>query len=180
MKTLSSPLLLAFLLTWACASAAQIIDINTAPVEELVKIIHIGEARAKELISLRPFYSIDELAKIKGIGPARLKDIKDEGLAWVDPNLQPAPQPEPELESEQPAAPAAMTQTPPAAVEPEPEAEGFTEVIERGVAAVAEPVSGVGFDGQNKKPFSIFIIALALAIISGVVILTLKNKLKRV
>jgi len=65
--------------------AAEKIDINSAPLEDLVKIIHIGEARALELISLRPFSSLDELVKIKGIGEARLRDIKEEGLAWVGP-----------------------------------------------------------------------------------------------
>ena len=59
------------------------IDINTALSEDLVKIIHIGEARALDLISLRPFSSLDDLIKIKGIGEARIQDIKDQGLAWV-------------------------------------------------------------------------------------------------
>jgi len=82
MKILSiAPLLLFF----ALASAAETIDINSAPAEDLVKIVHIGEARAKELISLRPFSSIDELSRINGIGPARVKDIKNQGLAWVPP-----------------------------------------------------------------------------------------------
>jgi DNA uptake protein ComE-like DNA-binding protein len=38
-------------------SQTQKIDINSAPLEDLVKIIYIGEKRAKELISLRPFSS---------------------------------------------------------------------------------------------------------------------------
>lgn len=59
------------------------IDINTAPLEDLVKIIHIGEKRALELISLRPFSSLDDLVEIKGIGEARIQDIKKQGLAWV-------------------------------------------------------------------------------------------------
>lgn len=48
-----------------------------------MKIIHIGEVRAQELISLRPFASLDDLTRIKGIGEARVKDIKEQGLAWV-------------------------------------------------------------------------------------------------
>ena len=59
------------------------IDINTAPLEDLVKIIHIGEKRALELISLRPFSSLDDLIKIKGIAEARVQDIKKQGLAWI-------------------------------------------------------------------------------------------------
>jgi len=82
--------------------AAEKIDINIAPIEDLIKIIHIGETRAKELISLRPFSSLDELTKIKGIGETRLRDIKEQGLAWVAPESQPEsrPEPEPELQQE--------------------------------------------------------------------------------
>ena len=60
------------------------IDINTALLEDLVKIIHIGESRAEELISLRPFSSLNDLIRIKGIGASRLGDIKEQGLAWVE------------------------------------------------------------------------------------------------
>jgi len=81
--------------------AAEKIDINTAPIEDLVKIIHIGESRARELISLRPFFSLDELTKIKGIGEARLRDIKEQGLAWVAPESQPESQQEPEPKLQQ-------------------------------------------------------------------------------
>lgn len=69
--------------------AAEKIDINTAPLEDLVKIIHIGEIRARELISLRPFSFLDELTKIKGIGEAKLRDIKEQNLAWIAPQSQP-------------------------------------------------------------------------------------------
>jgi len=75
-----------FLFLTFSAQAADVpekTDINAASLEDLVKIIHIGEARARELISLRPFSSLDELAKIKGIGEAKLNDIKEQGLAWV-------------------------------------------------------------------------------------------------
>lgn len=71
--------------------AEEKIDINTAPLEDLLKIIHIGEARARELISLRPFFSLDELTKIRGIGEARVKDIKEQGLAWVAEPEKPKP-----------------------------------------------------------------------------------------
>ena len=83
MKNLSSVVVLLFLFAWTAAAAADKIDVNTAPLEDLVKIIHIGEVRAKELISLRPFSSLDDLARIKGIGQAKVEDIKNEGLAWV-------------------------------------------------------------------------------------------------
>jgi len=67
------------------------IDINTAPLEDLMKIIHIGEVRALELISLRPFSSLDELTKIKGIGESRVEDIKKQGLAWIGTGIVESP-----------------------------------------------------------------------------------------
>ena len=83
MKGLSSTTVFFVLAAVCFASASEKIDINTAPLEDLVEIVHIGESRAKELIFLRPFSSIDDLAKIKGIGPSRINDIKKQGLAWV-------------------------------------------------------------------------------------------------
>ncbi len=77
--------------------AAEKIDINTAPLEDLIKIVHIGKTRAEELISLRPFSSLNDLVKIKGIGKKRLEDIKKQGLAYVG-SLFP-PDPESRLES---------------------------------------------------------------------------------
>ena len=59
------------------------VDINSAPVEELDRIIHIGPARAAQMVTLRPFTSLDDLVRIKGIATARLADIKAEGIACV-------------------------------------------------------------------------------------------------
>lgn len=59
------------------------IDVNTATIEQLQEIIHIGAARAEDLVNLRPFTSIDDLGRIKGIGPARIADIKSQGLACI-------------------------------------------------------------------------------------------------
>jgi DNA uptake protein ComE-like DNA-binding protein len=59
------------------------VDVNTATTGELVRIIHIGEVRAAELVRLRPFRSLDDLKRISGIGDVRLADIKREGLACV-------------------------------------------------------------------------------------------------
>lgn len=86
MENLSRVALILFFICFG-TSAAEKININTASSDDLVKIIHIGEARALELISLRPFSSLDDLAKIKGIGPARLEDIKKQGIAYVEKNI---------------------------------------------------------------------------------------------
>lgn len=59
------------------------VDINSADIDRLQEIIHISERRAQELITLRPFDTLDQLTRITGIGPARLQDIKDQGLAHV-------------------------------------------------------------------------------------------------
>ncbi|MEH7255705.1 MBL fold metallo-hydrolase [Neobacillus niacini] len=59
------------------------IDINSASIEQLQEIQHIGPARAQDVINLRPFRSIDDLARISGIGPARIADIKSQGIACV-------------------------------------------------------------------------------------------------
>lgn len=57
------------------------ININTASVEQVQEIIHIGPERAQDLVNLRPFNSVDDLSRIDGIGPARISDINDQGLA---------------------------------------------------------------------------------------------------
>jgi competence protein ComEC len=57
------------------------VDINVAPVDQLVRIIHIGPERAQQILGLRPFSSVDAMTRIKGIAEARLADIKAEGLA---------------------------------------------------------------------------------------------------
>jgi competence protein ComEC len=59
------------------------IDVNAATIDQVQEIIHIGPARAGDLINLRPFQSIDDLSRISGIGPARIEDIKAQGLACI-------------------------------------------------------------------------------------------------
>ncbi|RXJ04052.1 MBL fold metallo-hydrolase [Anaerobacillus alkaliphilus] len=66
------------------APSGTCIDINTASLEQLEQITHIGPERAQQLVQLRPFKSVDELTKINGIGAGRLRDIKAEGLACVN------------------------------------------------------------------------------------------------
>lgn len=59
------------------------VDINTAPKEALITIVHIGESRANELISLRPFSSLEDLTRIRGISEGRLREIEAQGIACV-------------------------------------------------------------------------------------------------
>lgn len=60
------------------------IDINSASVEELDSITQIGPARAQEMITLRPFSSVEDMIRINGIGETNIKTIKSQGLACVD------------------------------------------------------------------------------------------------
>jgi len=60
------------------------VDINTATVEELDEIVYIGLSRAEQIISLRPFDSVDDMIRISGIGEVYLNAIKEQGLACVE------------------------------------------------------------------------------------------------
>jgi len=69
----------------SCACNSTQININNASAEELEKITQIGPSRAQQIISLRPFSSINDLSKIRGIGNGtRLNEIKSQNLACVD------------------------------------------------------------------------------------------------
>lgn len=63
--------------------ASHCININEASIEEVQEIIHIGPARAEDVIAQRPYENVDDLTRINGIGPARIADIKTEGKACV-------------------------------------------------------------------------------------------------
>ncbi len=60
------------------------ININTASKDDLTRIIHVGPARADEIIKLRPFSSLDDLIRVSGIGEKTVADIKTQGLAYVE------------------------------------------------------------------------------------------------
>lgn len=59
------------------------IDVNKASNNELTHIVHIGDARAKEIIENRPYDNLKELKQIKGINHERLTEIKNENLACI-------------------------------------------------------------------------------------------------
>lgn len=59
------------------------VDINTASLEEVQEITHIGPERAQDLIEQRPYQAVSDLDKINGIGPARITDIEAEGIACI-------------------------------------------------------------------------------------------------
>ncbi|NLL30069.1 MAG: competence protein ComEA [Clostridiales bacterium] len=62
-------------------SGKELININTASLEELTKINGIGEVKAKSIIEYREqngsFKSIEEIKNIKGIGEKTFEKLKD-------------------------------------------------------------------------------------------------------
>lgn len=57
------------------------VDINTADVDALEQIVHIGPVRAAEVIALRPFPNVEALRRVGGIADGRLRDIRGQGVA---------------------------------------------------------------------------------------------------
>lgn len=60
--------------------AQDLMDINTATVEELTSLPGIGPVTAGKIVEYReahPFASVEEIQEVKGIGPAKYEAIKD-------------------------------------------------------------------------------------------------------
>ena|GEM_PF-404810 len=57
------------------------VDINSAPVEELKRLVHVGAVLAERIVALRPFASVADLIRVPGLGPVRVADIEAQGLA---------------------------------------------------------------------------------------------------
>lgn len=68
--------------------ASDKVEINTATLQQLDEIIGVGPAIAQKIIDARPFSSIDDLIRVNGIGEKTLQKIKDQGLAYVEGQVQ--------------------------------------------------------------------------------------------
>ena len=60
------------------------VDINTASLEELDGITHVGPAIGQRIIDGRPFENLDQLVEVSGISEGYVEDIKSQGLACVE------------------------------------------------------------------------------------------------
>lgn len=64
--------------------AGACVDLNSAPTDELTRIVHITDQRAREIRRLRledSFRSLDELSRVPGLGSGRIDDIRRQDLA---------------------------------------------------------------------------------------------------
>jgi beta-lactamase superfamily II metal-dependent hydrolase len=77
---------------WATPTATPIssgcrdgqVDINRASLTALQEISQVGPARARQIVQLRPFASVDDLVRVDGIAEGTLAIIKAQDLACVD------------------------------------------------------------------------------------------------
>lgn len=80
LKKLSFLLILFLYLLKSLGLAFEVIDLNSATIEDIIKIPGIGKVTAKNIIEYRekngPFNSLEDLLKVKGIGPKKLEQIK--------------------------------------------------------------------------------------------------------
>lgn len=61
-------------------SSGLLVDINTASVDELIKLPNIGPVIASRIVEYRdrhgPFQNIEELTRVRGIGPKKIVSLK--------------------------------------------------------------------------------------------------------
>lgn len=61
--------------------ATAVVRVNTADVQELMRLPGVGEKTAAAIVSERqkngPFSSVDDLERVSGIGPAKIEGFRD-------------------------------------------------------------------------------------------------------
>jgi hypothetical protein len=60
------------------------VDVNVATYDDLLRIRNVGEARARDILAMRPFATLEDLESVSGIGPVTVQQIIDQGLACVE------------------------------------------------------------------------------------------------
>jgi competence ComEA-like helix-hairpin-helix protein len=75
---------------------ARTLDLNTAPIQELVRLPGIGPVLGQRIIAYReehgPFTAIDELLAVSGIGPKVLEEIREQVTIGAEEDQIPADQ----------------------------------------------------------------------------------------
>lgn len=56
-----------------------VVDLNTAPEQELANLPMIGAERAKALCERRPFKNWEDIQQVPGFGPGMIDDLKNGG-----------------------------------------------------------------------------------------------------
>ncbi len=64
------------------------ININTAEKEELKLLTGIGPTYAERITGERPFSSLDDLTEVSGIGEVTLENIKEQGCAFIEEEIE--------------------------------------------------------------------------------------------
>ena len=60
----------------AAGPAAPAVDLNHAPIEELLALDGVGPKLAEAIAASRPFATVDDLTRVPGIGPKRLASLR--------------------------------------------------------------------------------------------------------
>lgn len=64
-------------------AAGRCVDVNDAPDDELTRIVHVTDQRARDIRRLRleeNFRTLDDLSRVPGLGRGRIDDIRRQGL----------------------------------------------------------------------------------------------------
>lgn len=60
----------------AAQQATAIINVNTAPLDELMTLPRVNENLARRIIAGRPYNTVNDLEKVTGIGPKTLEGMR--------------------------------------------------------------------------------------------------------
>jgi len=162
MKRFFSILIFIFLPVFVLA--ANKININTATLQQLEELVGVGPTIGQRIIDARPYASVDDLLKVQGIGDKTLQKIKDQGLAYVTPTLATLPKTT-KTDNTGSVAEAKSFDSTQSKSEPE---RPKTNAL----------VASAGDAGDNQNSWILFIAAIAIVVISGVITI-IKIKLKK-